>query len=189
MPDEVEIKFVVADVAALEESLRILGFHLQTPSTHEINTLFDTAKGALRKSGQLLRLRRYGSTWTLTHKARGRKGIHKTRVETETVVSNGESMRAMLLALGYHEAFCYEKFRAEWGDAEGHLVVDQTPIGTMAEIEGPPEWIDSTAERLGIDPKQYITKNYLELFREWKERAGSAARNMTFAECGTASPG
>src|SRR6185437_4251829 len=73
MPDEIEIKFMVADIPALEERLRILGFHLQTPSTHELNTLFDTARGALRKSGQLLRLRRYGSTWTLTHKARGRK--------------------------------------------------------------------------------------------------------------------
>ena len=187
MPDEVEIKFVVADISALEERLRILGFHLQTPSTHETNTL-DTARGALRKTGQLLRLRHYGSMWTLTHKARGRKGIHKTRVETETEVSNGESMHALLLALGYHEAFCYEKFRAEWRDAEGHLVVDQTPIGNLAEIEGPPEWIDSTAERLGIDPKQYITKNYAELFREWKRRTRSSAQNMTFAECGTPPP-
>ena len=188
MPDEVEIKFVVADISALEEKLRNLGFHLQTPSTHEVNTLFDTAKDALRKSGQLLRLRQYGPACTLTHKARGRKGIHKTRVETETEVSNGESMRAILLALDYHEAFCYEKFRAEWRDAEGHVVVDQTPIGNLAEIEGPPEWIDSTAERLGIDPKQYITKNYAELFREWKRRTHSSARNMSFAECGTTPP-
>jgi len=188
MPDEIEIKFMVADIPALEERLRILGFHLQTHSTHELSTLFDTARGALRKSGQLLRLRRYGSTWTLTHKARGRKGIHKTRVETETEVSNGESVRAILLALGYQEAFCYEKFRAAWRDAEGHVVVDRTPIGNLAEIEGPPEWIDSTAERLGIDPKQYSTKNYAELFGEWKSRTRSSARNMTFAECGTPPP-
>ncbi len=188
MADEVEIKFVVEDVPELEERLRILGFHLQTASTHEMNTLFDTAKGTLRKSGQLLRLRRYGSAWTLTHKARGREGVHKTRAETETEVANGESMRAILLALGYNEAFCYEKFRAEWRDAEGHVVVDRTPVGNLAEIEGPPEWIDSTAERLGVDSKQYITKNYAELFREWKRRTGSAAQNMTFAECGTPPP-
>lgn len=188
MPDEVEVKFEVADVSALEERLRILGFHLQTPNTHELNTLFDTAKGALRKSGQLLRLRQYGPAWTLTHKARGRKGIHKTRMETETGVVDGESMRAILLALGYHEAFSYEKLRAQWRDAEGHVLVDQTPIGNLAEIEGPPEWIDSTAERLGVDPKQYITKNYAELFGEWKRRTGSSARNMTFSECGTPAP-
>ena len=184
MPDEVEIKFLVADVSVLEERLRSLGFDLETPSTHELNTLYDTPGGKLRSSGQLLRLRQYGDTWTLTHKARGRKGIHKTRMETETQVADGASMHVILCALGYQQSFCYEKFRAEWNDAEGHVLVDQTPIGNFAEIEGPPEWIDSTAERLGVDPKQYITKNYAELFQEWKRRTGSSAQAMTFAECG-----
>lgn len=183
MPDEVEIKFVVEDMPALEEKLRALGFRLQTPRTHELNTLYDTAKGDLRKSGQLLRLRQYGDTWTLTHKAKGRQGIHKTRVETETQIANGQNMHAILLALGYQTSFRYEKFRAEWTDGTGHVVLDQTPIGDLAEIEGSPEWIDSTAERLGIGGKQYITKNYAELFQEWKRRTGSPAQAMTFAEC------
>ncbi len=188
MPDEVEIKVEVSDVPALEDRLRSLGFNLETASTHELNTLYDTATGKLRKSGQLLRLRQYGDTWTLTHKARGRKGIHKTREETETKLADGAAMNAILLALGYHQSFCYEKFRAEWSDAEGHVVVDRTPIGNFAEIEGPPEWIDSTAERLAIDPKQYITKNYAELFLEWKQRTGSPANAMTFAEAAPQNP-
>ncbi|HSB76908.1 MAG TPA: class IV adenylate cyclase [Terriglobales bacterium] len=185
MPDEVEVKFEVADVAALQERLRALGFRLQTPRTHEHNTLYDTPEGKLRKSGQLLRLRQYGDTWTLTHKARGQKGIHKTRVETETQVADGSSAQAILLALGYRQAFCYEKFREEWSDGHGHVVVDETPIGNLAEIEGQPEWIDATAQRLGVTRKQYITKNYAELFEEWKRRSRSPARNMTFAECGS----
>ena len=184
MADEVEIKFEVADLAALEEKLRALGFHLQTPRTHELNTLYDTAKGELRRSSQLLRLRQYGDTWTLTHKAKGTQGIHKTRAETESKVANGENMHAILLALGYQPSFRYEKFRAEWTDGKGHVVLDHTPIGDLAEIEGPPEWIDGTAERLGVARKQYITKNYAELFQEWKRRTGSPAQAMTFAECG-----
>jgi adenylate cyclase class 2 len=186
MPDEVEIKVEVSDLSALEDKLHALGFDLETPSTHELNTLYDTSNRKLRKSGQLLRLRQYGDAWTLTHKARGGKGIHKTRVETETQVADGQSMHSILLALGYLPAFQYEKLRAQWSDAEGHVVVDQTPIGNFAEIEGPPEWIDSTAERLGVDPKQYITKNYAELFQEWTLRTGSSAESMTFAACGTA---
>ncbi|HEV2116620.1 MAG TPA: class IV adenylate cyclase [Terriglobales bacterium] len=189
MPDEVEIKFLVDDVATLEDRLRALGFDRQTPPTHEINTLYDTSRGGLRKSGQLLRLRKYGEIWTLTHKARGRPGKHKTRSETETQVTNGENMNAILLSLGYLPSFRYEKFRAEWEDAEGHVLVDQTPIGNLAEIEGPPDWIDATAERLGVDPKQYITKNYADLFNDWKRRTHSSARAMTFVECGTAPPG
>ena len=184
MPDEVEIKFVVEDLTALEEKLRALGFHLQTARTHELNTLYDTASGELRQSGQLLRLRQYGDTWTLTHKAKGRQGIHKMRVETETQVANGQIMHAILLALGFQPAFRYEKFRTEWTDGNAHVVVDQTPIGDLAEIEGSPEWIDDTAGRLGVVRKQYITKNYAELFQEWKRRSGSPAQAMTFAECG-----
>lgn len=188
MADEVEIKFVVNDTAALEEKLRALGFRLQTPRTHEVNTLYDTTKGQLRKSGQLLRLRQYGGIWTLTHKARGENGIHKKRVETETPVADGERMHAILLALGYLPSFRYEKFRAEWNDGNGHVVVDETPIGNLAEIEGSPEWIDATAARLGVSRKQYITKNYAQLFEEWRRRTHSSAQAMTFAECGVSVP-
>ena len=188
MPDEVEIKFLVANVSVLEERLRSFGFDLKTPSTHELNTLYDTPSGKLRKSGQLLRLRQYGDKWTLTHKARGKKGIHKTREETETQVTDGAAANAILLALGYRQSFSYEKFRSEWSDAEGDVVVDRTPIGNFAEIEGPADWIDSTAERLGIEPKQYITKNYAELFAEWKRRTASPAKAMTFAEAASQKP-
>ncbi|HKW66181.1 MAG TPA: hypothetical protein VJP04_02760, partial [Terriglobales bacterium] len=93
-----------------------------------------------------------------------------------------------LLALGYRQSFSYEKFRSEWSDAEGDVVVDRTPIGNFAEIEGPADWIDSTAERLGIEPKQYITKNYAELFAEWKRRTASPAKAMTFAEAASQKP-
>ena len=51
--NEVEIKFAVDDVAALESKLRELGFRLQTPSTHELNTCYDFPNGQLRKRGEL----------------------------------------------------------------------------------------------------------------------------------------
>ena len=188
MADEVEIKFVVNDIAALEEKLRALDFRPQTPRTHEMNTLYDTENGSLRKKGQLLRLRQYGNTWTLTHKSRGNKGIHKTRAETETPVADGQKMHAILLALGYLPSFRYEKFRAEWNDGHGHVVVDETPIGNLAEIEGAPEWIEATAKRLGVSRKQYITKNYAQLFEEWKQRTRTSAKAMTFADCGLLVP-
>ena len=68
MPNEVEIKFRVADVPTLEQRLRDAGFHVVTPRTHELNMLYDFGNGRLRKAGQLLRLRQYGQKWTLaTH--------------------------------------------------------------------------------------------------------------------------
>jgi adenylate cyclase class 2 len=181
MSEEVEIKFLVDDAAALEDKLRAAGFRQKTPRTFEQNTLYDNGKRHLRKSAQLLRLRKYGDTWTLTHKARGRSGIHKTRIETETQVADGAAMDAILQALGYEPGFRYEKYRAEWTDGRGHVVVDETPIGNVAEIEGASEWIDSTAAALGVDRSKYLNTNYAQLFFDWKKRTGSRAREMTFS--------
>jgi adenylate cyclase class 2 len=186
--DEVEIKFVVHDAAALVRSLQSAGFHEKTPSTFEANTLYDNASADLRRAGELLRLRVYGDRWRLTHKTRGDVRKHKTRVEHETAVTNGEEMHAILTALGYRPSFRYEKYRAEWTDGAGDVVIDRTPIGDLAEIEGPPEWIDRVAKSLNLSESDYITASYAELFFSWKKRTGSAANNMTFEECGTPRP-
>ena len=185
---EVEIKFLVADAGQLEATLREIGFRLQTPLTHEYNTIYDRPTGEFRKQGELLRLRRYGDQWTLTHKGRSFDARHKTRTETETQVSDGQALDSILRHLGFVPMFRYEKFRAEWTDGKGEVVVDITPIGAVAEIEGPPEWIDATAKKLSVKPSQYITKSYAALFFEWKARTKSSAEYMTFAHCGTTPP-
>lgn len=192
MTNEVEIKFRIHDMRTLERSLKAAGFKRITPSTREMNTLYDLPGQKLRKRGELLRLREYGEKWVLTHKGpptvanRTRKdgaakiSSHKVRVERETRVENGKEMDAILHALGFSPSFRYEKFRAEWSDGKGHVVIDQTPIGDYGEIEGQARWIDSTAGALGIVRKDYITLNYASLFFEWKRQAGSPAEEMTF---------
>jgi adenylate cyclase class 2 len=178
--NEIEIKFRVDDVRTLNRRLRQSGFRLLTPRTHEINTLYDLRGQPLRKRGELLRLRRYGSEWLLTHKAKGKVGRHKTRVETETKVADGAKMEAILHALGLAPTFRYEKFRAEWSDGKGHVVVDETPIGNLGEIEGPSRWIDRTARVLQVRPSDYITATYADLFFQWKKQTGSPTDEMTF---------
>ena len=177
---EIEIKFRIDNVRDLNRRLRKSGFRLITPRTHEINTLYDLPDKSLRRRGELLRLRKYGSEWILTHKAKGKAGRHKTRVETETKVADGAKMEAILRALGFAPTFRYEKFRAEWSDGKGHVVVDQTPIGDFGEIEGQSRWIDRTAKLLQISSSDYITATYTELFFEWKNRTKSPANEMTF---------
>ena len=162
-----------------------MGFHEETPSTHEVNTLYDLPGQKLRRKGELLRLRDYGGKWRITHKAKVRLGRHKSRGELETGVVDGRQMDAILRALGYSPSFVYEKFRAEWSDGKGHVVLDHTPIGDIAEIEGKSRWIDNVARKLGVKPADYITKSYAELFFDWKRNTGSKAENMTFRECGT----
>jgi adenylate cyclase, class 2 len=190
---EVEIKFLVHSASQLDQALRDAGFTEKTASTFESNTLYDNALGELRRDSVVLRLRTYGDRYTLTHKSRGDKtrgefARHKSRVELETTVGDADAAHSILSALGYIPCFRYEKYRAEWTDGTGEVVVDRTPIGEIAEIEGPPEWIDHIARIFGIKEADYITSSYADLFFQWKKRTGSAARNMTFEECGTPRP-
>ena len=184
MPKEIEIKFRITNLRALTRRLRAAKFRLVTPRTHEMNTLYDLPGQPLRKRGELLRLRKYGKDWVLTHKAKGRVGRHKTRMETETKVADGEKMEAILLALRFRPTFRYEKLRAEWSDGRGLLVLDVTPIGEFGEIEGPARWIDRTAKLLGISTQDYLTDTYAGLFFKWKRESRSSAMEMTFRAIG-----
>lgn len=180
MSKEIEIKFRVEDLRALARKLRASGFHVTTQRTHEMNTLYDLSGEVLRARKELLRLRKYGSDWTLTHKSGKKTGRHSSRVELETSVDDGKQMDLILRALGYAPSFRYEKFRAEWTDGKGQVVVDETPIGNFCEIEGAPRWIDATAKKLGVKRADYITMNYAGLFAEWRARTKSSAEEMTF---------
>jgi adenylate cyclase class 2 len=194
---EIELKFPVDDPALLDSLLPGLGFHLDTPRTFEQNTLYDTPARTLRESRQILRLRRYGALWTLTHKRQSPEPDetpetrYKVRIETETHLDDGPAMAAIFEHLGYAPVFRYEKYRTEWsqyapgeaaGTPLGHLVIDETPIGNYAELEGSPAWIDATIERLGIDPATCLTQSYGKLFLAWKQRTGSGANHLTFDE-------
>jgi len=184
MAREVEIKFMVTDAKALVRRLRASGFRLVTRRTHEMNVLYDLPGQPLRRRGEILRLRKYGERWTVTHKSKGTARRHKSRQELETAVADGASLDGILRALRFSPSFRYEKFRSEWTDGHGHVVIDETPIGTVAEIEGSPRWIDRTARELGISRSSYITLSYGAMFEEWKRQTGSPAREMTFSAVG-----
>jgi adenylate cyclase, class 2 len=182
--NETEIKFRIPDLEALVAKLHRIGLEEITPRTHEMNVLFDLPGRPLRARGDILRIRKYGDSWVLTHKAKAaaNPGPHKVRVETETRVEDGAKLETIFRTLQFEPVFRYEKFRAEWKGAHGHVVIDETPIGTFGEIEGVPEWIDKIAGELGITPADYLTDTYAGLFFAWKDRTGSPAMNMTFAE-------
>jgi adenylate cyclase class 2 len=192
---EIELKFPVSDVLNLQSRLPQLGFHLVTPRTFEHNTLYDTPARDLRALRQILRIRQYGSLNTITHKRQPDQHDpvdttrYKIRIETETAIAEPSALAEILLQLGYTPAFVYEKYRTEWSHTAGlpsetaaHLVIDETPIGNFAELEGPTAWIDQTLAQLHIDPATCLTDSYGKLFLDWKQRTGSPAENLTFAE-------
>jgi len=181
---ETEIKFRVDDLKALAGRLEQAGFHLDTPRTFESNVLYDTPDRKMRANTEILRIRTYGGKFTLTHKRLPDSGPgedrHKHRVETETQVSDGKALAEVFQSLGLVPAFRYEKWRTEWSDGQGHCVMDETPIGNFAELEGDPEWIDGVAARLGVPHSEYMTLSYGRLFEQWKEEHHSPAEHLTF---------
>lgn len=185
MPVETEIKFRVDDLSELNRRLNAAGFRLQTPRAFESNVLYDTPDRQMRGRTEILRIRRYQDRWTLTHKRLPHNGpgedVHKHRIETETEVSDGDALAEVFTALGLVPAFRYEKWRAEWTDGEGHCVVDETPIGNYAELEGSPEWIDRISAKLGVDRSQYVTLSYGRIFEQWRQERGCNAKDLTFA--------
>jgi adenylate cyclase, class 2 len=187
MAVETEIKFRVDDLAALERKLEAAGFKLVTPRSFESNVLYDTADRRLRARTEILRIRSYAGKWTLTHKRLPEDGPgedrHKHRIETETEISDGDALAEVFRSLGLVAAFRYEKWRTEWADEEGHCVVDETPIGNYAELEGDGEWIDWASARLGVDRSSYLTLSYGRLFEQWCAEHKSIARDLTFEAC------
>jgi len=186
MPTEVEVKFRVADPEAFTRRLRDTGFHLKTERTFERNILYDTPDRRLRAQTAILRVRRYGDRWVVTYKCLPQNhdlaATHKHRDETETQVQDGEAIGHIFTQLGFQPAFVYEKWRTEFADSTGHCVLDETPIGLFAELEGPPEWIDATGHKLGVESDEFLTLSYGRLFEKWRDESGSSARNLTFEE-------
>jgi adenylate cyclase, class 2 len=183
---ETEVKIRVADKENLERNLARLGFTRVTDRTFERNTLYDTSERKLRGSRQILRIREYGGRWLVTHKSvpddDNPEERYKRRVETETAVEDGRALGMIFEILGLGAVFVYEKWRTEWADQQGHFVLDETPLGLYAEIEGPAEWIDSVSRQLHLDDGQFIKLSYGRIFENWRDETQLKVDNFTFTE-------
>lgn len=182
---EIELKFAVADIPRFRATVESLGLALVTARTFESNTLYDTPERDLRSRRQVLRLRDYAGRSVVTHKrvaSNDADARYKVRIETESLIEDPAALAEIFAQLGYKPVFRYEKYRTEWDGHGGHVCLDETPIGVYAELEGPPAWIDSMREKLGVKQEQCTIESYGMMFLDWKARNHSPAENLTFDE-------
>ncbi|MGH9742842.1 MAG: class IV adenylate cyclase [Candidatus Acidiferrum sp.] len=113
---------------------------------------------------------------------------HKVREEIEVEVADAGVLQKIFEGLGMSGWFRYEKYRTTYrlpgasAWAKGLLIeLDETPIGTFVELEGPPSAIDRAAQALGYDRRDYIMKSYLALYLENCRRQGREPKDMVFA--------
>jgi adenylate cyclase class 2 len=163
------------------------GYAVSSPRTLESDQLFDLPSAALRQSDRILRLRKTtspeGKTRAMvTYKGPAKRDGYKSREEIEFDVSDPGTFTLVLDRLGYQPAFRYEKYRTQLRTAgePGLITIDETPIGLYLALEGPQDWIDSTAARLGFPAAQFLTVSYAGLYREYRELHPEAPADMTF---------
>ena len=178
---EIEIKLAVPAAATARRLLRAKGFRVLKPRVFESNDVLDTPELRLRSGGMLLRIRSVKREVILTYKGQTRNSKHKSREELEVGASDAHMLAAILARLGFERVFRYEKYRTEFRRGRtGVVTLDETPIGTYMELEGPPAWIDRTARLLGFGEADYITLSYGQLYLDWCARQGRKPGDMVF---------
>ena len=122
-------------------------------------------------------------------------GSYKVREEIEVEVAEAGNLTKIFEGLGMKGWFRYEKYRTTFrmpsskAWAKGLLIeLDETPIGTFVELEGPAAAIDRAAKELGFSKHDYILKNYLRLYMEDCRRKGQEPGHMVFPNRKSASP-
>ena len=181
-PVETEVKIAFgAGPHEARDLIERAGYAGGEPRVLESDQLFDRGSADLRNADQLLRLRRSGARSTVTYKGPATRARYKSREEIEFDVSDPSAFELVLDRLGYAPGFRYEKYRTKFPAPPGIITIDETPIGVFLELEGPENWIDSTALRLGFSPLEYCTQSYAALYRDYLRSHEGAPVNMVFS--------
>jgi len=178
---EIEVKFLIADLPALLEKLQNLGALMLRPRMLEVNLRFDTSDMQLGKRAQVLRLRQDDQA-ILTFKSPGEiiNGVI-SRTELEVIVSDLQTTRGILEALGFQVFMTYEKYRQNFQLNELVASVDEMPYGNFIELEGSsPEHVRATAALLGLDWDQRINLSYTALLGLYNQNSGNTFRDLSF---------
>lgn len=179
---EIEVKFLVQDLAVVRDRLLKLGARQHKPRIHERNLRFDNPWDGLREQGKLLRLRQDDKA-RLTYKGEPSVSVDseaRVREELEVEVGDFPTMQALLQRIGFEAKQEYEKYRETFIFGRVEVVLDEMPFGDFVELEGPDAAIRTTAESLGLDWSTRILADYLTIMARLQEQFGLDFDDVTF---------
>jgi len=181
MTYEVEMKFPVADVTALEAKLAELGA-AETEARHQHDQYYQHPARDFAKTDEAFRIRQEDDTFCLTYKGPKLDATTKTRQEIEVPLTDSPAAAAdldrMLASLGFQQALMVEKHRRRfvlhWQGRKVEAMIDEvTHLGTFVELEivtdaagldAARELILSLAEHCQLGETE--RRSYLELLLE-----------------------
>jgi adenylate cyclase, class 2 len=183
MSIEQEVKLRFDTPEAARQAVMTAGGRLVVSRRLLVDTLYDTEDERLRRSGCAVRLRRDGPAGVITFKGRVQPGPVKSREEIETTVAEVDAAERILERLGFRAWFHAEKYREEFEAPGVHVSVDEAPVGTFVEIEGPPDAIERFATLIDRTTSDYCLQSYPALYFGWCQANGVTAGDMTFDFC------
>lgn len=179
MANEIELKSVVTEPAALRQTLEDAGAVLRFHGMMRDRRL-DRA-GELSARDHVLRVRRWideeGGADVAEMAWKGPTTVNETgykqRQEIEFSVDDGAAAIAMFSALGYTVVESIDRY-VEVYDLEETLVrMEWFPrMDVLVEIEGEPEGIELAIARLGLDREACTAESLATFTRRFGERTG-----------------
>ncbi len=179
---EIEVKFLIEDLAVVRARLLALGARLHKPRVYERNIRFDNPWDGLHMQGKLLRLRQ-DATARLTYKGEPQTTIDseaRVREEVEIEVEDFQTTLELLERIGFEPKQVYEKYRETFIFGRVEVVLDEMPFGDFVELEGEDASIRAAAGALNLDWKLRILANYLAIMARLQERFGLEFDDLTF---------
>ena len=180
---EVEVKFLVADLAAFRERLVAAGGTLKKARIFERNVRFDTPNDDLLKKGELLRLRQDAAV-RITFKGEVPQALQseaKVREELEVSVNDFDTTALIFERLGFAPVQVYEKYRETFTLGDVEVVLDEMPYGEFVELEGKEAGIKTAVTNLDLEWRNRITYNYLGMMADLKAFHQLNFDDLTFA--------
>ncbi len=181
MATETEAKFYIEHPDALQKRIESLGATVSEPRVLETNLRFDTPDRDLRHLGYVLRLRQDKRARMTFKDGEQAQGGAFNRRELEFTVSDFDTAKELLQALGYEVSFTYEKYRTTYKLDGAEIMLDEMPYGNFVEIEGPEDAIRAAAEKLQLKWDTAIQDSYSLLFEKLRAHQGWHMSNLSFA--------
>ncbi len=163
MHEEIEAKFLEVDITALEAKLESIGATKIGETLARI-TCFDYPNYSLRDNNAWVRLRTEFNQTTLAYKERlGVSSQDSSKndegmKEVEVTVSDFDTTKKMLFAIGMIEKFSQEKKRIRWQKGDVEFDIDTWPLTpSYLEIEGTSwESVEKATKELGLDYSKHL---------------------------------
>jgi len=179
---EIEVKFLVEELATVRQRLLSLGATIHKPRVYERNIRFDNPWDGLRMQGKLLRLRQ-DAIARLTYKGEPPSAIDseaRVREELEIEVEDFQTTVDLLQRVGFEPKQLYEKYRETFIFGRVEVVLDEMPFGDFVELEGEDGALQAAAAALGLDWNMRILANYLAIMATLQERFALDFDDLTF---------